>query len=223
MFVASDVAALVRYTQQVVHLDDGELATVHAAGFRTFDRRRDRAPTTSQDAHHVDGDAGDYERGEHEHFMRKEILEQPDAAAPGPARPARRALRHRRASAASTWTRASSRSIRRVKILGCGSAYYAGQIGAQLIEELARIPADAEPACEFRYRNPVVEPDTLYVAVSQSGETIDTLAGRAGAPAQGRPGASAWSTSSARDRPRVRRTASTCTPARRSRSPPPRR
>ena len=63
-----------------------------------------------------------------------------------------------------------------MKFLGCGSAYYAGQVGAQLIEELARIPADAEPASEFRYRNPVVEPDTLYVAVSQSGETHDTLA-----------------------------------------------
>jgi len=65
--------------------------------------------------------------------------------------------------------------VRRVKILGCGSAYYVGQMGAQLIEELARVPADAEAASEFRYRNPIVEPDTLYVAVSQSGETVDTL------------------------------------------------
>ncbi len=62
-----------------------------------------------------------------------------------------------------------------MKILGCGSAYYVGQMGAALLEELARIPADAEAASEFRYRNPVIEPDTLYVAVSQSGETIDTL------------------------------------------------
>ena len=68
-----------------------------------------------------------------------------------------------------------TRAIRRVKILGCGSAYYVGQMGAALIEELARIPADAEAASEFRYRNPIIEPDTLYVAVSQSGETIDTL------------------------------------------------
>jgi glucosamine--fructose-6-phosphate aminotransferase (isomerizing) len=68
-----------------------------------------------------------------------------------------------------------TRAVRRVKILGCGSAYYVGQMGAALIEELARVPADAEPASEFRYRNPIIEPDTLYVAVSQSGETIDTL------------------------------------------------
>jgi len=66
--------------------------------------------------------------------------------------------------------------IRRVKILGCGSAYIAGCVGAQLIEQLARVPAHAEPASEFRYRNPVIEPDTLYIAVSQSGETFDTLA-----------------------------------------------
>jgi glutamine---fructose-6-phosphate transaminase (isomerizing) len=66
------------------------------------------------------------------------------------------------------------RGFRRVKMLGCGSAYYVGQIGAAMVEELARIPADAEPASEFRYRNPVIEPDTLYVAVSQSGETADT-------------------------------------------------
>jgi glucosamine--fructose-6-phosphate aminotransferase (isomerizing) len=64
--------------------------------------------------------------------------------------------------------------VKRVKLLGCGSAYYAGITGAHLIESLARIPASAEPAAEFRYRNPVIERDTLYVAVSQSGETIDT-------------------------------------------------
>src|SRR5215472_16526035 len=66
--------------------------------------------------------------------------------------------------------------IHRVKILGCGSAYIAGCIGAHVIEQLARLPAHAEPASEFRYRNPVIERDTLYIAVSQSGETFDTLA-----------------------------------------------
>ena len=106
--------------------------------------------------------------------MRKEILEQPASA--------ERMLRGRlderfgtaTARTGSTSARVTCASFRRVKILGCGSAYYVGQIGAQLIEELARIPADAEPASEFRYRNPVIEPDTLYVAVSQSGETADT-------------------------------------------------
>jgi glutamine---fructose-6-phosphate transaminase (isomerizing) len=163
MFVASDVAALVRYTKQVVYLDDGEIATVRAADYQAS-----RKPTT------VEAEAGDYELGDYEDFMRKEIHEQPGAL--------RRALRGRLDERFST-TRLGGinldarqlRSIRQVKFLGCGSAYYAGQMGAVLVEELARIPAEAEPASEFRYRNPVVDPDTLYVAVSQSGETIDTL------------------------------------------------
>ncbi len=163
MFVASDVAALVRYTKQVVYLDDAEIATVRAADYQASMK-----PTT------VEAEAGDYELGAFEDFMRKEIHEQPEAL--------RRALRGRlddrfctaRLGGINLEPR-ELRSIREVKFLGCGSAYYAGQMGAVLVEELARIPATAEPASEFRYRNPVVDPGTLYVAVSQSGETIDTL------------------------------------------------
>jgi glucosamine--fructose-6-phosphate aminotransferase (isomerizing) len=163
MFVASDVAALVRYTKQVVYLDDGEIATVRAADYQAS-----RKPTT------VEAEAGDYELGDYEDYMRKEIHDQPEAL--------RRALRGRLDDRFATarlgginLDARQLRSIRQVKFLGCGSAYYAGQMGAVLVEELARIPAEAEPASEFRYRNPVVDPDTLYVAVSQSGETIDTL------------------------------------------------
>jgi len=176
MFVASDVAALVRYTKQVVYLDDGEVAAVHASDYRVVSlddsgRRAsggDKVPTT------VEAEADDYELGPYEDFMRKEIHEQPEAL--------RRALRGRLDDRFSTarlgginLDARQLRSIRQVKFLGCGSAYYAGQMGAVLVEELARIPSDAEPASEFRYRNPVVDPDTLYVAVSQSGETLDTL------------------------------------------------
>jgi glutamine---fructose-6-phosphate transaminase (isomerizing) len=174
MFVASDVAALVRYTKQVVYLDDAEVATVHAADYTTaaLDEREPggarKAPTT------VEAEAGDYELGSFENYMRKEIYEQPEAL--------RRALRGRLDERFATaklgginLDARQLRSIRQVKFLGCGSAYYAGQMGAVLTEELARIPSDAEPASEFRYRNPVVDPDTLYVAVSQSGETLDTL------------------------------------------------
>jgi glutamine---fructose-6-phosphate transaminase (isomerizing) len=172
MFVASDLAALVRYTRQVVHLDDGEVATVQADGFRTstLDAR-----TTTHEPSVIDADLGSYSADGYTHFMRKDIHEQP--------RTIERALRGRIEERFSTahlgglnFDAREARAIRRVKILGCGSAYYAGEVGAQLIEELARIPADAEPASEFRYRNPVVEADTLYVAVSQSGETYDTLA-----------------------------------------------
>jgi glutamine---fructose-6-phosphate transaminase (isomerizing) len=172
MFVASDLAALVRYTRQVVHLDDGEVATVRADGFRTatLDAR-----TTTHEPSVIEADLGSYSADGYTHFMRKDIHEQPRAV--------ERALRGRIEERFHTahlgglnFDARSARAIRRVKILGCGSAYYAGQVGAQLIEELARIPADAEPASEFRYRNPVVEAETLYIAVSQSGETYDTLA-----------------------------------------------
>jgi glutamine---fructose-6-phosphate transaminase (isomerizing) len=172
MYAASDVAALVGYTRQVVHLDDGELAVVHAGGFRTFTldaRATDKRPAR------IDIDPGSYDTAGHDHFMAKEIYEQPQAL--------ERTLRgriddrfHTAHLGGLNLEAREARAVRRVKILGCGSAYYAGQVGAQLIEELARIPADAEPASEFRYRGPVVEPDTLYVAVSQSGETYDTLA-----------------------------------------------
>jgi glucosamine--fructose-6-phosphate aminotransferase (isomerizing) len=172
MFIASDLSALVRYTRQVVHLDDGELATVRADGFRTSTQdalRTDKSPSV------VDWEPGQYDAGAYDHFMQKEIHEQPAAV--------RRALSGRLDARFHTahlgglnLDAREAREFKRVKILGCGSAYYAGQIGAQLIEELARIPADAEPASEFRYRNPVVEADTLYIAVSQSGETYDTLA-----------------------------------------------
>jgi glutamine---fructose-6-phosphate transaminase (isomerizing) len=176
MFVASDVAALVRYTKQVVYLDDAEVATVRAADYRTtpLDDSARRAASARKVPTTVEAEADDYELGSYEDFMRKEIHEQPEAL--------RRALRGRLDDRFSTarlgginLDARQLRSIRQVKFLGCGSAYYAGQMGAVLVEELARIPSDAEPASEFRYRNPVVDPDTLYVAVSQSGETLDTL------------------------------------------------
>ncbi|MDN5915878.1 MAG: glutamine--fructose-6-phosphate transaminase (isomerizing) [Pseudonocardia sp.] len=172
MFVASDVAAIAAYTRQVVHLDDGELASLTAGGYRTFtldDRATAKTPST------VDWDLAGAERGEHEHFLAKEIAEQPRAIE----RTLSGRLEERFATAhlgGLNMDVREARAFRRVTILGCGSAWFAGELGAQLIEDLARIPARAEPASEFRYRNPVVEPDTLYVAVSQSGETVDTLA-----------------------------------------------
>jgi glucosamine--fructose-6-phosphate aminotransferase (isomerizing) len=170
MFIASDLSALVRHTTSVVHLDDGELATVTAAGFRTFSRDEENTAKTPIS---IDLAADDVDLAGHQHYMRKEILEQPRSVE----RMLRGRLDDRFGTARLDGLNLSPRdlrSFRRVKILGCGSAYYVGQIGAQLIEELARMPADAEPASEFRYRNPVIEPDTLYVAVSQSGETADT-------------------------------------------------
>jgi glutamine---fructose-6-phosphate transaminase (isomerizing) len=172
MFAASDVAALVRYTRQVVHLDDGEIATIRPDGFRTS--TLDAQRTTKQTAV-IEADAASYDADGHAHFMHKEIHEQPGVI--------ERVLRGRLDDRFNTahlgglnLDPRDARAIKRVKILGCGSAYYSGVLGAQLIEELARVPADAEPASEFRYRGPVIEDGTLYIGVSQSGETYDTLA-----------------------------------------------
>ena len=172
MMVASDAAALVRHTTQIVHLEDGEMAVLTADGYRTF--TLDASPTQSRVVD-INWSIEQFDRGGYEHFLQKEILEQPSAV--------RRALSGRLDERFSTvrlgGVTLSAREvldIRRIKFIACGSAYYAGLAGAQLIETLARIPSDAEPASEFRYRNPVIERDVLYIAVSQSGETLDTLA-----------------------------------------------
>ncbi len=172
MFIASDVSALVRHTEQVLYLDDHEVAVLDAGGYRTVtldDQPTTKAPATVQWGHEA------YDRGEHEHFMLKEILEQPEAC--------ERTLKGRLDLQFSTahlgglnLTPRDLLDIKRIKVLGCGSAYYSGIGGAHLLESLTRVPADAEAASEFRYRNPVIEKDCLYIAVSQSGETADTLA-----------------------------------------------
>jgi glucosamine--fructose-6-phosphate aminotransferase (isomerizing) len=157
MFVASDVAALVSHTRQVVTLADGEMATLRADDYRTYTTEGSRTSSTPET---VEWAAESYDMGAHDTYMHKEIAEQADAVD--------RVLRGRIDDRFATvhlgglnLDAREARGVRRVKILGCGSAYHAGMIGAQLIEELARIPADAEPASEFRYRNAVVDPDTL--------------------------------------------------------------
>jgi glucosamine--fructose-6-phosphate aminotransferase (isomerizing) len=171
-FVASDVTALVRHTDQVVHLDDHEMAVLRGDSYRTFTldaEPTDRRPSTTDVA------AAAFDRAGHEHYMHKEIHEQPASVA----QTLSGRLERRFATAHLGGLELTAREvlgIHRVKILGCGSAHYAGLTGALLIEDLSRIPADAETASEFRYRNAVVDRHTLYVAVSQSGETFDTLA-----------------------------------------------
>jgi len=172
MFVASDAAALVRHTQSVVHLDDGELAVLRVDGYQTYTLEggpTEKTPLT------VTWSSEALDKGDYAHYMRKEIAEQPEAV--------RRTLSGRLEMRFQTthlggveMTARELLEVKRIKILGCGSAHIAACMGAQLIEQLARIPAHAETASEFRYRNPVIEQDTLYIAVSQSGETFDTIA-----------------------------------------------
>lgn len=170
MFVASDLAALVRHTSQIISLDDGEFASVQATGYRTFtadDQNTGKVATA------ISIKLDDISLAGYRHFMRKEIQEQPESLE----RMIRGRLDLRFGTSRLDGLNLTPRELRgfnRIKILGCGSAYYVGQIGALMIEEIARIPADAEAASEFRYRNPIIEADTLYIAVSQSGETADT-------------------------------------------------
>ncbi len=172
MLFASDTSALVRHTQQVVYLSDGEIAELTPGAYRviTLDASPSQKKTTT-----IDWSAETYDKGDYSHFTHKEIHEQPESVL--------RALRGRLDNKFQTahlgGLNLQPRELlgfRRIKVLGCGSAYIAGVLGARTIEQLARVPCDAEPASEFRYRNPVIESDTLYLAVSQSGETFDTLA-----------------------------------------------
>jgi glucosamine--fructose-6-phosphate aminotransferase (isomerizing) len=172
MFVASDASALVRHTRSVVHLDDGEIATVRADGYETSTLD---GGATAKTPSTITWTNESFDKGEYAHYMRKEIAEQPEAI--------RRTLSGRLEPRFQTthiggleMAARELLEVRRVKILGCGSAFIAASLGAHMIEQLARLPANAEPASEFRYRNPVIERDTLYIAVSQSGETFDTLA-----------------------------------------------
>lgn len=171
MFVASDAAALVRHTRQVIYLSDGDVALVRADGYEVTDLSD--IPSQPQPIT-LDLQAVELSKGTYTHYTRKEIEEQPDVVA--------RVMKGRidrrfntATLAGMNLTPAELLGFRRIKILGCGSAYISARLGATMIERLARVPADAEPAAEFRYRNPIIETDTLYLAVSQSGETFDTL------------------------------------------------
>ena len=171
MFVASDIAAIAPFTRQIIYLEDGEIATLTA---RHHEIQDFQATVTNRPTSIIDVDTTLASKGEHEHFTLKEIIEQPDAI--------RRTLSGRLDERFKTahfgglnLDAKDLMAFKRIKILGCGSAYISGSIGASMIERLARIPTDAESAAEFRYRNPIVDPQTLYLAVSQSGETYDTL------------------------------------------------
>jgi glucosamine--fructose-6-phosphate aminotransferase (isomerizing) len=171
MFLASDVTAMIAHTKEVVYLNDGELVRLDASGFRTTDRQ-DRLVDKKVEA--VSWELGAIEKGDYPCFMEKEIFEQPESIA--------RALGGRldleTASAklgGLNLDRRRLREIDRVEVIAAGTSWHAGLVGARLLENVARIPAQAELASELRYRNPVVERDSLWFAVSQSGETADTL------------------------------------------------
>ena len=170
--VASDVSAIVAYTRQVIYLKDGDVARVTPEGVSVYSL--DNAPV-SREVQEVDWDLGAIEKGGFEHFMLKEIFEQPEAL--------RNTIRGRLDRQGATAVLAGLgmpprelAAIRRLVIVGCGTSLHAGMVGKYLFESLADLPASPEQAAEFRYSNPIVGPDDWVVALSQSGETADTLA-----------------------------------------------
>jgi glucosamine--fructose-6-phosphate aminotransferase (isomerizing) len=171
-FLASDVAPIVEHTRQVVYLDDGEMAVLTPAGFHTATIANERVDKA---VHEVDWDLAQIEKGGYDHFMLKEIFEQPESV--------RNAMRGRlnieeglAKLGGLNLTLEEMREIKRLIILACGTSWHAGLIGEYMIEEYARIPVEVEYASEFRYRNPILDEGTMVLVISQSGETIDTLA-----------------------------------------------
>ncbi|MGN0853105.1 MAG: glutamine--fructose-6-phosphate transaminase (isomerizing) [Kiritimatiellia bacterium] len=170
--VASDVSAIVAYTRQVIYLKDGDIARVTGDGVHIYSL--DIAPV-SRDVQEVDWDLGAIEKGGFGHFMLKEIYEQPDALR----NTIRGRLDRQGATAVLSGLGLSPRdlaAIRRLVIIGCGTSLHAGMVGKYLFEGLAGLPTSPEQAAEFRYSNPIVGPDDWAIALSQSGETADTLA-----------------------------------------------
>jgi glucosamine--fructose-6-phosphate aminotransferase (isomerizing) len=170
--LASDASAIVSHTRQVIYLEDNEVALISAGQVEL--RTLSNAPVERGTAE-ISWSSGEAEKGGFEHFMRKEIHEQPEAL--------RNTLRGRldigRGTALLSGLDLSPRdlaAVRRVVIVGCGSSLHSGMVGAYALEELAGVPAAVEQAAEFRYRNPILGPDDLVLAISQSGETADTLA-----------------------------------------------
>ena len=171
-FLASDVAPIVGHTRQVVYLNDGEMCVLTRDGYHTATIDRERL---EKEVEEIEWDLEMIEKGGFPHFMLKEIYEQPTAVEN--AMRGRLLLQDGAARLGGIGLTAEElRDARRVILLGCGTSWHAGLIGEYLLEEYARLPVEVEYASEFRYRNPIVEEDTLVFVISQSGETLDTLA-----------------------------------------------
>jgi len=180
-FVASDVPALLRYTRDIVFLDDDEMAVVTKDTVEVADLEG-RAHRKA--AVHIDWDAAAAERGGYPHFMLKEIHEQPAVVCRVVSRYASEDRKEIRLDEMDLGDD-ELRNVRRICIQACGTSWHAGLIGRMLLERLSRLPVDTDISSEFRYRNAILEPNTLVVGISQSGETADTLAGLREAKSRG--------------------------------------
>ncbi len=171
MFLASDVTAIISHTRQVVYLSDGDVVTITKDGYHTTDIDDQEIEKAIEK---ITWELQEIEKLGYSTYMEKEIFEQPEAI--------KRAITGRIDEKQATahlgglnMTQKQLINIERIKIIAAGTSYYAGMVGAYMIEAFARIPCIAELASEVRYRNPIVERNSLYFAISQSGETADTL------------------------------------------------
>jgi len=171
-FVASDVPAIMGHTRDVIYMDDGEVAVLTPSGFSavTSDDQE-----VIKEVERITWNLEMAEKGGFAHFMLKEIFEQPQSI--------RNAMAGRIVAETGeahlggvTLTDEEIRNVSRIVITACGTSWHAGLIGEYMIEEYARIPVEVEYASEFRYRDPLVDPSTVVIVISQSGETADTLA-----------------------------------------------
>ncbi len=180
-FVASDVPALLEHTRDFVYMDEGDLAVISAQRIDIFNRQ---GQIVNRPTRRIDWTPMMAEKGGHKHFMHKEIWEQPRAVAD--------TLRGRMLLSEGDihfegWNLSPEkvRALSKVTILACGTSWHSGIAGKHMIESLARIPVEVELASEFRYRDPIVDSSHLAIAISQSGETADTLAAFKEAKARG--------------------------------------
>lgn len=178
-YIASDVTALISHTRDVIYLEDGEIAVLTPDDVALYDAAGEPQIASVR---HVDWDIAAAEKSGYEHFMLKEIYEQPKALTD--------TIEPRLIDGAIvpdgfTMSKEELLSVRRILITACGSASYAGQLGRIAIEKLTRIPVEVDLASELRYRDPIVDDHTLLIVISQSGETADTIAAMKEAKARG--------------------------------------
>lgn len=181
MILASDASAIVEHTRRVIYLEDNEMLEITAGEYRTYDLEKNRKSKTVED---IDWDIALIEKQGYDHFMLKEIYEQPETIL--------NAFRGRVLPDLGTarldglrLTDDELNSIERIIFIACGTSWHAGLVGEYLIEQYARIPVEVEYASEFRYRRPILRKGDLVIVISQSGETADTLAALREAKARG--------------------------------------
>jgi glucosamine--fructose-6-phosphate aminotransferase (isomerizing) len=169
-FLASDVTAVIKYTREVAYMEDGEIAVLTRDGIRVFNSLMQ---PVNKEHHTVDWNISAAEKGGYEHFMFKEIMEQPEAL--------HKTISPRLKNGRVTLDgigldEAYIRKLKKIYIVACGSSYHVGMVGKYNLERLLRKPVEVALASEFRYMDPIVDGETLVIVISQSGETLDTMA-----------------------------------------------